>query len=91
MPSTMFGSTLGLERALLLATSRFQDFLSKFPLMKIRYHVPSYIQEHVDYITPGIKLFTPARKEKTGRASSKLDERTFGATSAKGQAGVCTI
>jgi tripeptidyl-peptidase-1 len=32
-----------------------------------RYHVPSHIQEHVDYITPGIKLFAPKRPRGTRR------------------------
>jgi len=27
------------------------------------YHVPKHIQEHVDYITPGIKLLAPSSKE----------------------------
>ncbi|KAH6676397.1 putative alkaline serine protease AorO [Halenospora varia] len=39
------------------------------------YHVPAHIQEHVDYITPGIKIFAPSKRE-----PSSLDKRTFGVT-----------
>ena len=31
-------------------------------LTECRYHVPAHVQEHVDYITPGIKLFTTKRR-----------------------------
>ncbi|KAB8346134.1 hypothetical protein FH972_023180 [Carpinus fangiana] len=41
------------------------------------YHVPAHIQEHVDYITPGIKLFATKPKS-TGRDG--LQKRTFGVT-----------
>lgn len=39
-----------------------------------QYHVPVDIQEHVDYITPGIKLFS-TKADKKG-----LKKRTFGIT-----------
>jgi tripeptidyl-peptidase-1 len=51
--------------------------------MHFRYHVPAHIQEHVDYITPGIKLFAPNRKG----GETDLDKRTFGITSGKGKDG----
>lgn len=47
--------------------------------------MPAHIQEHVDYITPGIKLFVPNQKDSVER---DLDKRTFGVTSAKGTAGL---
>jgi tripeptidyl-peptidase-1 len=37
------------------------------------YYLPEHVQEHVDYITPGIKLLTPSRPP-------KLQKRTFGVT-----------
>ncbi|KAF4636161.1 hypothetical protein G7Y89_g1916 [Cudoniella acicularis] len=40
------------------------------------YHVPAHIQEHVDYVTPGIKLFAPQRRS----ATPGFDKRTFGVT-----------
>lgn len=46
--------------------------------------MPANIQEHLDYITPGIKLFAPNRKDS---ANIDLDKRTFGVTSDKGKAG----
>ncbi|KIN00382.1 hypothetical protein OIDMADRAFT_164812 [Oidiodendron maius Zn] len=49
-----------------------------------KYHVPAHIQEHVDYITPGIKLFAPNQKES---GEMDVDKRTFGVTSQKGKAG----
>jgi len=42
-----------------------------------KYHVPEYVQKHVDYITPGIKLLTPSHS----RSIPKLQKRTFGVTS----------
>jgi tripeptidyl-peptidase-1 len=30
--------------------------------LKTRYHVPTHVQEYVDYITPGIKLFSEKRR-----------------------------
>lgn len=30
-----------------------------------RYHVPKHVREHIDYITPGIKLLAPSDKETT--------------------------
>jgi tripeptidyl-peptidase-1 len=59
--------------------------------MTFRYHLPSHIQEHVDYITPGIKVFAPARKEKKRNPDSSLDKRIFGVTSGKGNIGVCIL
>jgi tripeptidyl-peptidase-1 len=50
-------------------------------LIHNRYHVPPQIQEHIDYITPGVKLHTTGR----GRAgSSGLGKRIFGVTGGKG-------
>lgn len=38
-----------------------------------RYHVPSHIQEHIDYLTPGIKLFAPKRPGNSKRDIEKRD------------------
>ncbi|TVY83605.1 Tripeptidyl-peptidase sed1 [Lachnellula suecica] len=46
------------------------------------YHVPALIQEHVDYITPGIKLLPPSRKRSE---DSTLEKRIFGVTSGQKQ------
>lgn len=35
------------------------------------YHVPRHVQEHVDYITPGIKLLAPSNEESQAARSSK--------------------
>ena len=72
-----------------LATSKFPigfDELRRWGALThgIRYHVPAHVQEHVDYITPGIKL--SAVSGKPGRAAGrddpkdvrKLSKRTFG-------------
>ena len=40
-----------------------------------RYHVPAHVQEHIDYITPGIKLFTTGGKVLTGE---KIEKRGLG-------------
>ncbi|TVY36143.1 Tripeptidyl-peptidase [Lachnellula occidentalis] len=42
------------------------------------YHVPAYIQEHVDYITPGTKLVAPFKKT---NEDPELRKRIFGVTS----------
>ncbi|KUJ20186.1 subtilisin-like protein [Mollisia scopiformis] len=34
------------------------------------YHVPKYIQEHLDYITPGIKLSAPSKRSVKARSAS---------------------
>ena len=39
-----------------------------------RYHVPAHIQEHIDYITPGIKLFT-ANKRNRADAATGIEKR----------------
>lgn len=44
------------------------------------YSVPHHVREHVDYITPGLKLLTPS----ASRKDSALQKRIFGVTS-KGQ------
>ena len=46
-----------------------------------RYHLPEHIREHVDYITPGLKLLTPSRP----RDDPELEKRIFGVTT-KGKA-----
>ncbi|EHL01600.1 putative Tripeptidyl-peptidase sed1 [Glarea lozoyensis 74030] len=61
-------------------TNAIYEWLVSFGIPR-EYHVPPHIQEHVDYISPGIKLHTPGR----GRAgSANLGKRIFGVTSAKG-------
>ena len=48
-------------------------------LIASRYQVPAHVQEHVDYITPGLKLLTPSSsRSKADR--SELEKRTFGVT-----------
>jgi tripeptidyl-peptidase-1 len=50
-----------------------------------KYHVPEHVQEHVDYITPGIKLFATG----SGKSEpSDIQKRTFGVTSGKGNGGL---
>lgn len=52
---------------------------------QLRYHVPAHIQEHIDYITPGIKLFTVGgskhtlkpKTEELGERSLKINKRGF--------------
>lgn len=44
--------------------------------------MPGHVQEHVDYITPGIKLFVPNRRQ-----GADIEKRTFGVTSGTGNAG----
>ncbi|PMD36236.1 subtilisin-like protein [Hyaloscypha variabilis F] len=39
-----------------------------------KYHVPAHVQEHVDYITPGIKLFTTKRRS---APDSNKQKRSF--------------
>ena len=46
-----------------------------------RYHLPEHLGEHVDYITPGIKLFAPGRPSKGLEEHTDLEKRTFGVTS----------
>jgi tripeptidyl-peptidase-1 len=41
-------------------------------LTSCRYHVPSHIQEHVDYITPGVKVFAP---ERPGNSRRDIEKR----------------
>lgn len=47
-------------------------------LIECRYHVPAHIQEHIDYITPGIKLLSAS---KVGHSNTK---RGFGMTDGSG-------
>jgi tripeptidyl-peptidase-1 len=42
--------------------------------LKTRYHVPAHIQEHVDYITPGVKLFSEKRRP---NRNSDLEKRSY--------------
>jgi tripeptidyl-peptidase I len=42
-------------------------------LQILRYHVPAHIQEHVDYITPGIKLFAQKRRPNPNSALQRRD------------------
>lgn len=43
-----------------------------------QYSVPHHVKEHVDYITPGLKLLTPSSSKH--RAEAEIDKRTFGVT-----------
>jgi len=44
-----------------------------------RYRVPAHVQEHVDYITPGLKLLTPSRSRSKSHRN-EIEKRTFGVT-----------
>ena len=67
---------------MLLAMSK--DFLSLLleSFNTSRYHIPAAVQEHVDYITPGIKLYATPGKT---RAKRGLEKRTFGITGERKQ------
>lgn len=43
--------------------------------------MPEHVREHVDYITPGIKLFSSSKKPARKDDGSELQKRTFGVTS----------
>lgn len=69
----MHTNTLKLERRRLHVNSTSTlKVISSLTYLKIRYHVPAHIQEHVDYITPGIKLFAPKR---SSNPTSDLEKR----------------
>ena len=64
----LFLRALQLKRSLSLSISvRIPSCPIKVPLTAHRYYVPSHIQEHADYITPGIKLFAPKRSRSSQR------------------------
>jgi tripeptidyl-peptidase-1 len=46
-----------------------------------KYHVPADVQQHIDYIIPGIKLLTEKRRL---NSKTNVEKHTFGATSRKG-------
>lgn len=47
-----------------------------------QYHVPKYIQKHIDYITPGIKLLAPGDEgPNTAKTSLRKRESSNGASS----------
>lgn len=48
------------------------------------YNVPAHVTEHIDYITPGIKLFATSGVSKP----APKEKRTFGVTSGKGNSGL---
>jgi tripeptidyl-peptidase-1 len=52
-------------------------------LTHLRYHVPEHLSEHIDYITPGIKLFSPARSGHAVNDKNTIEKRTFGVTNGK--------
>ena len=43
------------------------------------YHLPGHVTQHVDYVTPGLKLLTPSRPR------DGIEKRTFGVTGQKGK------
>jgi tripeptidyl-peptidase-1 len=47
------------------------------PLIVLRYHVPEHISKHIDYITPGVKLYAGPGAEKK-RREMDLMKRGFG-------------
>lgn len=53
-------------------------FLTSKTSNSFRYHIPPHIQQHVDYITPSIKLFTPQRRGSARRAvEGHIERRDF--------------
>ncbi|KAL2067873.1 hypothetical protein VTL71DRAFT_15971 [Oculimacula yallundae] len=48
------------------------------------YHVPKHIQEHIDYITPGIKLFAPKKRSLSSRTFSGTPSHSIKTTSHSG-------
>lgn len=40
-----------------------------------QYHVPKHVQQHIDYITPGIKLMAPLHKKITEEGWKNLEKR----------------
>ena len=46
-----------------------------------QYYIPHHVKEHVDYITPGLKLLTPSSSSSSNEAArAELEKRTFGVT-----------
>lgn len=48
-----------------------------------KYHIPAEMKAYIDYITPGIKLYAEKRRP---NPNNKIEKRTFGVTSGKGNA-----
>jgi hypothetical protein len=44
-------------------------------LTRFRYHVPAHIQEHIDYVTPGTKLFHLKKLDKIHDTVENLEKR----------------
>lgn len=69
---------------MLAATSKYHVISFQFPRQrsdaKTRYHVPASVSSHIDYITPGIKLYVPTTESSQGES---LEKRTFGVTGGK--------
>ena len=63
---------------MLLVKSVSFHLLHGILLKTSRYHVPFHIQEHVDYITPGIKLFAPTRPGGSKRDQERDVEKRSG-------------
>jgi len=60
----------------LLAMSKTTTTLCPFIILtRSRYHVPAHIQEHIDYVTPGIKLSHFEKLEKLHDTIQNLEKR----------------
>ena len=57
------------------------DFSCHLLRTQTRYQVPKHVQQHVDYITPGVKLAAPVKRGHSQRSKSK---RGFGMTMGDG-------
>lgn len=48
--------------------------MAALPAEKHRYHVPAHVQKHIDYITPGIRLFVTGTKKPS---RSEIEKRSL--------------
>jgi len=62
----------------LLQTAFYEYEHSRSGLLRVgshSYHLPAYLQEFIDYVTPGVKLSAPMKKSLTKRTSSWVAPR----------------
>lgn len=52
-------------------SSNNESIASELRTNPCRYHVPEAIQSHIDYITPGVKMLAPSKRDLAKRASNK--------------------
>ncbi len=61
----------------------FEDSAGEFQDIGVsEYHIPSYVREHVDYITPGIRL-RPAKKRDVTKRNLNQKRAAFGLAEGK--------